>query len=376
MSAKVLVVDDNPSNIQLIANILDDQGFTIEVATSGKDALDLLEAYNFDLILLDIMMPELNGYDTCRKIHAQPENSNIPVIFLTAKADDESITKGFEAGGVDYLTKPFNSDELIARVKTHVQLKQTQEDLEARVKERTEQLSKANAELKKANVELQKLDDAKNEFINIISHEIRTPLNGIMGPLQLMNLDLGKDKMPLRMKLLNDSVNRLEQFAYRMILISELRAGRYHFRNEDFLLSEIVEEVTVNNEDEINQRKLIIEKDFESGMDLHTDRNLFLMMLENVFTNSIRLSREAGKIKIACSKSGEYFSIAIEDEAGGFSDKARQTLMKPFVPGTPFVNNNMGIGLYLTNFIAKELNGTLRIKNTEHGAIVSIAIKI
>ncbi|WP_462281839.1 hybrid sensor histidine kinase/response regulator, partial [Salinivirga cyanobacteriivorans] len=373
MSAKVLVVDDNPSNIQLIANMLDGQGFTIEVATSGKDALELLEEYRFDLILLDIMMPELNGYDTCRKIHALPLSRNIPVIFLTAKADDESITKGFEAGGVDYITKPFNSDELIARVKTHVQLKQTQEDLEARVKERTEQLSKANAELKKANFELQKLDDAKNEFINIISHEIRTPLNGIMGPLQLMNLDLGKDKMPLRMKLLNDSVNRLEQFAYRMILISELRTGRYHFRNEGFLLRDIVKEVTVNSADEINQKKLIIEKDFESSMDLHTDRNLFLMMLENVLTNSIRLSREAGKIKIVCSKSGEYFSIAIEDEAGGFSDKARQTLMKPFAPGTPFVNNNMGIGLYLTNLIVKELNGTLSIKNTEHGAIVSIA---
>ncbi|RDH81633.1 MAG: two-component system response regulator [endosymbiont of Galathealinum brachiosum] len=120
---KILIVDDVPKNIQVIANLLGDEEYDISYATNGQQALGQIDESRFDLVLLDIMMPGMDGYDVCRQIkNRQPENE-IPIIFITAKTDEESLIEAFEAGGQDYITKPFNAAELIARVKTHLKLK-------------------------------------------------------------------------------------------------------------------------------------------------------------------------------------------------------------------------------------------------------------
>jgi DNA-binding response OmpR family regulator len=129
MKGHILIVDDNFKNIQVLGNILREQGFDIAVATNGDEALDWVKTEKFDLILLDIMMPGMDGYAVCDTLKKSEKTKHIPVIFLTAKTDSESIVKGFELGGVDYITKPFNVSELISRVKTHVELKRTREDL-------------------------------------------------------------------------------------------------------------------------------------------------------------------------------------------------------------------------------------------------------
>ena len=120
---KILIVDDTPKNIQVAAGFLQDEGYVLSFATSGTEALKMLKATPFDLVLLDVVMPEMDGYTTCRKIKEEEALRDIPIIFLTVKDDSESIIEGFEAGGVDYITKPFNPYELLARVKTHLALK-------------------------------------------------------------------------------------------------------------------------------------------------------------------------------------------------------------------------------------------------------------
>jgi len=119
---EVLVVDDNLENIQVVMNILSREGYELSYATSGKEALGQIQHTAYDLILLDIMMPGMDGYTVCRELKDSPETEEIPIIFLTAKSDTESIVKGFETGGVDYVTKPFNSLELLSRVRTHLEL--------------------------------------------------------------------------------------------------------------------------------------------------------------------------------------------------------------------------------------------------------------
>ena len=119
----ILVVDDEPKNIQLLGGLLKEKGYDVEYATSGQGAIDWIYSNNFDLILLDIMMPEMDGYDVCRKIKSDKTISHIPVIFLTAKTETDDIVKGFEVGGSDYITKPFKTPELLARVKMHVEMK-------------------------------------------------------------------------------------------------------------------------------------------------------------------------------------------------------------------------------------------------------------
>lgn len=119
----ILVVDDNPQNIQIVGNLLRGKGYELGIALNGVDALKFLEQRHPDLILLDIMMPEMDGLQLCKTIKANRRVSHIPIIFLTAKSEPEDVVKGFDAGGVDYVTKPFISSELLARVKTHLEIR-------------------------------------------------------------------------------------------------------------------------------------------------------------------------------------------------------------------------------------------------------------
>lgn len=118
----ILIVDDVSENIQVAMNILKEESYMFSFATDGQEALDLIQDSSFDLVLLDIMMPKVNGYDVCRQLKTMERTKNIPVIFLTAKADVDSISQGFQAGGVDYIVKPFHANELLVRVKTHIEL--------------------------------------------------------------------------------------------------------------------------------------------------------------------------------------------------------------------------------------------------------------
>jgi len=129
MSSRILVVDDTPANIQALAAILKDKGYQISVATNGKQALDVLARVQPDLILLDVMMPEMDGFETCRRLKAAEQWRQIPVIFLTAKTDTADIVKGFELGAVDYVAKPFNAHELLARVNTHLTIDELRRSL-------------------------------------------------------------------------------------------------------------------------------------------------------------------------------------------------------------------------------------------------------
>jgi diguanylate cyclase (GGDEF)-like protein len=127
---RILIVDDVPQNIQLVASNLQPEGYQLAFAQNGTEAISQIEEGNFDLVLLDVMMPDLDGFSVCRKLKSSPQFKHLPVIFLTAKTDKNSILEGFNAGGVDYITKPFSGAELVARVKNHLELLEAREKLE------------------------------------------------------------------------------------------------------------------------------------------------------------------------------------------------------------------------------------------------------
>ena len=133
--ARILIVDDEPINIMIAERILQKNGYETISVNHGNDALEILQTKPVDLILLDIMMPDINGFEVCGKLMQNEKTKDLPVIFLTAVTDKESIIKGFEVGGKDYLTKPFNTTELVARVKTHVDLKLARDSQEKLIKE-------------------------------------------------------------------------------------------------------------------------------------------------------------------------------------------------------------------------------------------------
>ena len=173
----VLIVDDAVQNIQVIGTLLRESGRRIHIAQSGMRALDLVPKINPDLILLDIMMPELDGFETCRRLKADAATHDIPVIFLTAKAAVEDIVKGFELGAVDYITKPFSSAEVLTRVDTHLEMQslrkrlaQHNEELEAKVAERTAECRANQVALQQKVVELEGRDRLSLAQSSVGSH--------------------------------------------------------------------------------------------------------------------------------------------------------------------------------------------------------------
>tara|TARA_B100000809_G_scaffold263369_1_gene316446 strand:- start:64 stop:1539 length:1476 start_codon:yes stop_codon:yes gene_type:complete len=171
---KILIVDDNDKNIQIIAYLLSKNNYNVDYALNGLDALELIKSENFDLILLDIMMPNMDGYELCERILKDKKNNEIPIIFLTAKTDIESIKKAFNYGGLDYISKPFNNDELLSRVKTHVELKIIKEKLrevnkrlEEKVLERTSELLLAYENVSQLKKQLEQVNTSLKEEISL-----------------------------------------------------------------------------------------------------------------------------------------------------------------------------------------------------------------
>lgn len=152
MEHNLLIIDDIPENIQVLGHVLDKEHYSVSFATDGQQALDMIAENEFDLILLDIMMPHMDGYEVCRRLKQMPAKKEVPVIFLTARTEAVDIVRGFQVGAVDYVTKPFNSYELLARVRTHIELT----DARKAILRHNSELSEKNAILEKANTELEK----------------------------------------------------------------------------------------------------------------------------------------------------------------------------------------------------------------------------
>ena len=193
----ILVTDDNPNNIRILYGMLEEEGFLVRVALDGNQAIESIAADKPDLLLLDINMPGMNGYDVCRTLKASEDTAHIPVIFISALDSPFDKVTAFSCGGVDYITKPFQINEVMARVATHLRLHKLQMELENLVAERTLELQKALQQLGIAHKRLELLNQTKSEFLSMISHEMRTPLNGILGLADLV-MDEGIDNETIR----------------------------------------------------------------------------------------------------------------------------------------------------------------------------------
>lgn len=375
---KILVVDDNVKNIEVIANLLSEKGYDIEYALNGPDALQLLDLEDFDLILLDIMMPEMDGFEVCKRIQNDEKKKGIPIIFLTAKTDIESIEKSFKYGGLDYVSKPFDTAELLARVKTHIELKVSKDKLKEVNKWLEEKVLERTAELKAANNKLLELDNAKSEFLKIISHEIRTPLNGILGGLALIDESELTPDSAIFINMLNNSAKRLEEFSYKALDISHFntygnKVLRLKEENTTLILSKIISDL----ESFRNSKNIKIEQTIKSDREIITvDSNYFYKCIYNIVHNAIKYSPDNGLISVELRTADNYQIIEVKDEGIGFNEGFVISNIGAFDTAN-HVDKNPGLGLFLSNQIIKAHGGTIENgNNKDKGAFVKILIPI
>jgi two-component system sensor histidine kinase/response regulator len=369
---KILIVDDVSKNIQILGNILSQENYQIAWAQSGSEALSIVESQDFHLILLDIMMPEMNGYEVCEKLKKSPKTADIPVIFLTAKADMDSIIKGFDIGGQDYITKPFNAKELLVRVQTHILLKEQQkalkeanETLEEKVRERTKQLNEANKVLSR-------LDNTKSEFLSIISHELKTPLSGIIGLTHLLNqTDIGEEQAQY-LEYLQKVSKRLVKFSDLALLITSLKVNKYDLELLPVSANHIAESALVEmKEDEIDITRIKLINNASSPL-IMAESDLIRKALIMILENALKYANETSPVELTVN-SGEgqvYFSV--KDEGPGFSDETKERMFHIFSTGDITHEEGKGLSLSAVKLIMDAHSGKIEVTNLKKGSEVNL----
>jgi len=331
---KILIVDDAVKNIQLLGSVLSKENFNVEFAMNGKEALNWVEDEQFDLILLDIMMPEMDGFEVCKRIREDDKNAKVPIIFLTAKTDKESVLHGFDLGAQDYITKPFDSRELLARVKTQIELKIIREELEQinqvleeKVEDRTRELAEANKKLEKYNVELVDMDAAKSEFLNILSQKIRTPLKNIMASIHVLKNKVETRELIDLINNLDESVEDMEKFTSIAVKITAFRIKKQSLDLEEIHIRQILEYSYLQVHELIMENKIKLDYSMiPDDISIKGDFDLLMTCFQYLLEKIAGDSSSGDSIVITEFKKGSMVGCSFLNRGGGYSAEFMQEI--------------------------------------------------
>jgi two-component system sensor histidine kinase/response regulator len=383
--SQILIVDDNPRNIEVAATLLKDD-YRVETALSGDEALFWADEQRFDLVLLDIMMPGMDGYETCRQLKQKPGYDAVPVVFLTAKTDLESLEQAFSVGGADYVAKPFRPRELMARVQTHIDLMhrtkaldELNQKLEEKVAQRTSELREANENLQIAMRELEELDQAKSEFLRMASHEIRTPLNGIVGVVDLMK---DNDEVPPEfadyLEMMEISAKRLERFSIQALEITQMHTkGEKLFDYQDFFLDDFEKAFikTYLRKNHITDHE--VEMDLKVHAQVHADPRFLEKIFDIVMDNAMEVTPEGQPIHCEMHEAGGKIVCTIRDHGPGFPESMLNGTLGQYVPGIQHEDQHTGLNLQFVRMTLHKMHGELQLENhPDGGAVVRIILPL
>jgi len=296
----ILIVDDTPENLQVLSVTLLDRGYKVRGVINGKMAIRAAMSGSPDLILLDIKMPEMNGYEVCAQLKAEPQTSEIPIIFISALDEVLDKVKAFQIGGVDYITKPFQVEEVLARVEHQVTIKRLQKELIAR----NIQLQKEIIERKKAEEAAAAASKAKSQFVANMSHELRTPLNAILGFTQVMSRDslLSHENIE-NLRIINRSGQHLLELINDVLDLSKIEAGIIALDETSFdlyqLLDTLEEMFQIKAESKNLQLKFFVQSQVPQY--IKTDEKKLRVCLINLLGNSIKFTENGGEILLRVS---------------------------------------------------------------------------
>ncbi|MFA8299705.1 MAG: response regulator [Hyphomicrobiales bacterium] len=371
----ILIVDDIVENIQVLGRIIRREGYKISYAQNGGEALDLIKKSEFDLILLDIMMPIINGIELCKKIREIPASKDVPVIYLTAKVDKDCIIQGFEAGGQDYIAKPFHTPELLVRIKTQLELREKNRQLKELNKNLEKIVEKKTAEIREANRRLKTLSNAKSEFLKIISHELRTPLSSILALSNILELQVKDSQINSYADLLKKNVDRLNQLSETALLITKFKSNLCEINLHPVSLSPIISDTLDILDDQIKQKNIKVSINQQIDLNGLLDPDLIKKCLFSIVENAIQHSYEGGQIDINYTSVENTIILSVKDNGPGFSEFALSHLYEPFTTEDHEYNDKLGVSLSIVKLVMEAHDGEIQVESYADGAKITLKFK-
>ncbi len=344
--ASVLVVDDGIENLRLLSDLLGAQGYEVRAVTTGRQALQAVEHDPPDLILLDINMPEMNGYEVCRRLREKDRSRDVPVIFLSALTDTADKVRAFDAGGVDYVTKPFQFEEVLARVKTHVALRRSQ------------------ADLAESYTRLRDLEQLRDDLVRMVVHDMWSPLQALRINLQLLKdafAALSEDKREI-LRAAFALTEELSGMTNDLFDVSRIQECRLPVKRAMWDLTQIARDVRSVMAAIGDDRAIDIES--AGAVEVSCDGALIRRVMENFVNNGIRHTPAGSPMRISIAGGAGRVRVAVHDQGHGVPPEAREKIFEKF--GTVEVRqesdyHSVGLGLAFCKLAIEAHGGTIGV---------------
>ncbi len=356
--ATIMVVDDVPANVRLLVGILRGQGYRVREFPGGPEALAGAAEQPPDLILLDIMMPDLNGYAVCERLKADETLAKIPVIFLSSLSDAADKVQAFRAGGVDYITKPFQIDEVLARVATHLEIRRLQVELEAR-----------NRTLLESNERLRELEALRDNLVHMIVHDLRNPLTAISSFAILLERsekntlsDKGRDYVGLIIK----STDLLVEMSSAVLDVSKMESGQMQLNIAPCDLGTIAREVVSRLEALRGERQIALALPGQPAA-VRGDAQLLTRLVQNLVGNALKFVPAAtGKVDITLTVREGWVRCSVRDNGFGILPEHRGKVFDKFWQGTARQQGivySSGLGLTFCKMVVEAHGGKIGVES-------------
>lgn len=349
----LLVVDDNAVNLELISGFLRSAGYRVLVAADGESALEQARLARPDLVLMDVLLPGMSGFDAARALRQQSETIDTPIIFLTALSRTSDKIEGFRAGGVDYLTKPLQFEEVLARVQVHLQLR----DLRAQVEQH--------------NGELKERDKRRDRMLSIIAHDLKSPMGDMAQSLRMLEgLDPADPLFNELRTALRDRAERMNEFLATLLDWGELQVRSKLMETETFAVDDAIQGTLSLLSERISHKGLVVEvRDEGTGL-VSLNRTALQMVLSNLLTNAVKFSSAGSRIVVEAGVEDGRLTVAVEDEGVGMGkddiDRLFRSGRRVQRTGTDG-ESGTGLGLLLSQDLISRMNGTIGVESEPGG---------